>query len=303
MLLGSTGSSSCAGARASPASNQQQQPQQRPRRLVAARLAAPRRPNSPLAAAAAGSAASPASPPPPAAATAALAEAAPAGRPSAAAAPAAAAAAAAAPADAAPPTDPPLAEAPKASAGGGGWWTKKPAARGTVLEIESAQGLVDVLADAGDRLVVLDVFAPWCGACKGVFPKIISYADQYAGEGPPDASAPGECPEDGVVFCKLNFDANRRLAKTLGVRVLPYFMFFRGAEGRVAAFSCTTSKLARLREALDFFSAGVCSLEPNPEISEISRLDIHPSHPLDATRVEHMWDLDVHEQSLQAPAE
>jgi len=193
---------------------------------------------------------------------------------------------------------------PEASSSG--WWTKKPA-RGTCLEVGSAQELVDLLADAGDRLVVVDFFAPWCGACRGVMPKALQLVEKYAGEGPPDPSAPGGAPEDGVIFVKLNFDENRRLAKTLGVRVLPYFMFFRGAEGRVAAFSCTTTKIARLRDALDLYSAGVCSLEPNPEIKEMARgWDIHPSHPLDATRVEHFWDLDeatAVEQSLTAPAE
>jgi thioredoxin 1 len=257
------------------------------RRLVAARLAAPRRADSPTAAPSpAGSAASSAA------------------QHSHASTAAAAAAAMAAPLAAAAAADPatPASQAPVKA----GWWTKKPA-KGTLIDITSAQELVDVLADAGDRLVVVDVLASWCGACRGVFPKVLQLVEQYSGEGPPDPTAPGNAPADGVVFCKLNFDDNRKLAKTLGVRVLPYFMFFRGAEGRVAAFSCTTSKIERLRDALDFFSAGVCSLEPNPEVQEISRgWDIHPSHPLDATRVEHFWDLDEAtpaEQSLAAPAE
>jgi thiol-disulfide isomerase/thioredoxin len=220
---------------------------------------------------------------------------------------AAAAAAAASPSSPPSPSPPPAApESPAPSSTPSvKWWEKKPA-RGTFLEINSGQDFVDILADAGDRLVVLDIMAPFCGACRGVAPKVLGFVEQYAGEGPPDPTAPGQAPEDGVIFVKLNFDANRKLGKTLGVRVLPYFMFFRGAEGRVAAFSCTTSKISRLRDALDFFSAGVCSLEPNPEVQELSRgWDIHPSHPADATRVEHYWDLDeavpIEQSVLEAP--
>jgi len=203
-----------------------------------------------------------------------------------------AAASASSPSPSPPPPKAAVADAPTSSdsAAPVKWWEKKPS-RGTFLEINSGQELVDILADAGDRLVVLDIMAPFCGACRGVAPKVLGFVEQYAGTGPPDPTAPGQAPEDGVIFVKLNFDANRKLGKTLGVRVLPYFMFFRGAEGRVAAFSCTTSKIARLRDALDYFSAAVCSLEPNPEVQELARgWDIHPSHPADATRVEHYWD-------------
>ncbi len=33
----------------------------------------------------------------------------------------------------------------------------------------------------------------------------------------------------------------------MGVKVLPYFQFFRGAEGKVDQFSCTVSKIQRFR--------------------------------------------------------
>ena len=33
----------------------------------------------------------------------------------------------------------------------------------------------------------------------------------------------------------------------MGVKVLPYFKLFRGAEGKVAEFSCTVSKIQKIR--------------------------------------------------------
>lgn len=37
------------------------------------------------------------------------------------------------------------------------------------------------------------------------------------------------------------------MCKTLGVRVLPFFQFFHGAQGKVEQFSCSISKLQKFR--------------------------------------------------------
>lgn len=52
------------------------------------------------------------------------------------------------------------------------------------------------------------------------------------------------------------------------VQVLPYFHIYHGAEGRVAAFSCTTSKFQRMRDALEEYYTPICSLEDNPGLPE-----------------------------------
>jgi hypothetical protein len=85
-----------------------------------------------------------------------------------------------------------------------------------------------------------------------------------------------------VVFLKVNFEENRPMCKTLGVKVLPYFHIYHGALGRVASFSCTVSKLARMKEALAEYSTPQCSLEPNPGLPEFP--DIIP-HPTEVSRV------------------
>jgi hypothetical protein len=64
--------------------------------------------------------------------------------------------------------------------------------------------------------------------------------------------------------------------------VLPYFQIYHGAEGRVAAFSCTNSKFDRMREALENYHTPICSLESNPGLPEFP--DIIP-HPSELTRV------------------
>lgn len=65
-------------------------------------------------------------------------------------------------------------------------------------------------------------------------------------------------------------------------QVLPYFHIYHGAEGRVAAFSCTVSKFQRMRDALEEFYTPICSLEQNPGLPEFP--DIIP-HPTEVTRL------------------
>lgn len=65
-------------------------------------------------------------------------------------------------------------------------------------------------------------------------------------------------------------------------QVLPFFHIYHGAEGRVAAFSCTVSKFQRMRDALENYYTPICSLEDNPGLPEFP--DIVP-HPNEITRL------------------
>lgn len=42
-----------------------------------------------------------------------------------------------------------------------------------MIEIQSAQELVDALRNGGDRLVILDFYSPGCGGCKSLHPKVL----------------------------------------------------------------------------------------------------------------------------------
>eukprot|EP00878_Enallax_costatus_P000682 GHUV01000789.1.p1 GENE.GHUV01000789.1~~GHUV01000789.1.p1 ORF type:complete len:243 (+),score=42.63 GHUV01000789.1:2297-3025(+) len=143
------------------------------------------------------------------------------------------------------------------------WWEKETA---NMKNITGVQELVDALADAGDSLVIVDFYGHWCGACKALYPKLCKMMEQF-----PD-----------VVFLKVNFDENKDLCKTLGVKVLPYFHIYHGAEGRVAAFSCTVAKFQRMRDAIEEYYTPICSLEQNPGLPEFP--DIIP-HPSEVTRI------------------
>jgi len=104
--------------------------------------------------------------------------------------------------------------------------------------------IFDAQNEHSDKLVVVDVYAKWCGACRALYPKLCKIATAY-----PD-----------VVFVKLNFDDNKDLCKSLGVKVLPYFKLYRGTEGCVAQFSASIAKIKLLRAALEEHSAARCAL-------------------------------------------
>ena len=122
------------------------------------------------------------------------------------------------------------------------WWLRPCAPN--MLDVESVQELVDVLHEHRDRLVVVDYWARWCGACKALYPRLIKLA-----EANPD-----------VLFVKINWDDNKDLAKRLGIKVLPFFQLYRGREGRVAQFSANLGKFQLLHDALAQYGAARCSL-------------------------------------------
>nr|ACN36361.1 unknown [Zea mays] len=103
------------------------------------------------------------------------------------------------------------------------WWEK--GLQPNMREIESAQDLVDSLTNAGERLVVVDFFSPGCGGCRALHPKICQFAERN-----PD-----------VLFLQVNYEEHKSMCYSLRVHVLPFFRFYRGAQGRLCSFSCTNA--------------------------------------------------------------
>ncbi|CAH8386644.1 unnamed protein product [Eruca vesicaria subsp. sativa] len=130
------------------------------------------------------------------------------------------------------------------------WWEK--GLQENMREISSAQELVDSLTDAGDKLVVVDFFSPGCGGCKALHPKMCQLAEQN-----PD-----------VQFLQVNYEEHKSMCYSLGVHVLPFFRFYRGAQGRVCSFSCTNATIKKFRDALAKHSPDRCSLGPTKGLEE-----------------------------------
>ncbi|KAK4492722.1 hypothetical protein RD792_003542 [Penstemon davidsonii] len=106
------------------------------------------------------------------------------------------------------------------------WWEKSLEAN--MIEIHSAQQLVDALLNAGDKLVVVDFYAPGCGGCKALHPKICQLAEL----------------NPNTLFLKVNYEQLKAMCYALHVHVLPFFRFYRGAKGKVCSFSCTNATVS-----------------------------------------------------------
>ncbi|MCD7447514.1 hypothetical protein HAX54_031009 [Datura stramonium] len=100
--------------------------------------------------------------------------------------------------------------------------------------INSAQQLVDSLLRAGDRLVIIDFYSPGCGGCKTLHPKMCQLAES----------------NPNVIFLKVNYEELKTMCNVLNIPVLPFFRFYRGAQGKVCSFSCTNATIKKFKEAV-----------------------------------------------------
>ncbi|KAL4352885.1 hypothetical protein GQ457_06G017790 [Hibiscus cannabinus] len=130
------------------------------------------------------------------------------------------------------------------------WWEK--GLQPNMKEVTSAQDLVDSLLNAGDQLVIVDFFSPGCGGCKALHPKICQLAEMN-----PD-----------VQFLQVNYEEHKSMCYSLNVHVLPFFRFYRGAQGRLCSFSCTNATIKKFKDALAKHKPDRCSLAPTKGLDE-----------------------------------
>ncbi|XP_072997591.1 thioredoxin-like 1-2, chloroplastic [Typha latifolia] len=130
------------------------------------------------------------------------------------------------------------------------WWEK--GLQPNMKEIESAQDLVDSLLNAGDKLVIVDFFSPGCGGCRALHPKICQFAEMN-----PD-----------ILFLQVNYERHKSMCYSLNVHVLPFFRFYRGAQGRLCSFSCTNATIKKFKDALAKHTPERCSLGPLKGLEE-----------------------------------
>lgn len=104
-----------------------------------------------------------------------------------------------------------------------------------VHEIKDKDDLEGQFKAAGDKLVVVDFHALWCGPCKRIAPFLEKLADKYA---------------DSMVVVKVDVDEVEELATKYKIQSMPTFIFFRKGSH---LHTQTGSDEAKLQEAIEKF--------------------------------------------------
>jgi len=81
-----------------------------------------------------------------------------------------------------------------------------------VREITSKAEFDAALVDAGDKLVVVDFTATWCGPCRAIAPEFVKLAEQC---------------RDQAVFLQVDVDKCRQLAQEQNIAAMPTFIFYK----------------------------------------------------------------------------
>ena len=87
-----------------------------------------------------------------------------------------------------------------------------------------------------NKVVLVDLYADWCGPCKMLSPTVESIANE----------------ESAVKVGKLNVDANSDLASEYGVQSIPTLLFFKDGELKERTVGVQTK--AQIKEVLNKIS-------------------------------------------------
>lgn len=83
------------------------------------------------------------------------------------------------------------------------------------ITIKDADDLKNRLAEAGDKLVLIDFKATWCGPCKIIGPKIDELANEFI---------------NSVVVLKIDVDDCEDIAADYDVSAMPTFVFIKNSQ-------------------------------------------------------------------------
>eukprot|EP00095_Tigriopus_kingsejongensis_P009072 maker-scaffold742_size103727-snap-gene-0.15 protein:Tk09072 transcript:maker-scaffold742_size103727-snap-gene-0.15-mRNA-1 annotation:"Thioredoxin-2" len=99
-----------------------------------------------------------------------------------------------------------------------------------VTQIPDMDELRSQLAAAGDKLVVIDFYATWCGPCKMIAPQIEEMAGSMA----------------EVVFLKVDVDEAEDVAAEYNVTAMPTFILIKNSEKVDDLMGANSDKLKEL---------------------------------------------------------
>ncbi|CAD6996955.1 thioredoxin-2 [Ceratitis capitata] len=92
--------------------------------------------------------------------------------------------------------------------------------------VKDLSDLNNQLKEAGEKLVVIDFFATWCGPCKIIAPTLDELAKEYEGR---------------IVVLKVDVDECEDIAMQYNVSSMPTFVFIKQTK-QISSFSGASAK-------------------------------------------------------------
>lgn len=102
-----------------------------------------------------------------------------------------------------------------------------------VHQVKTKSELETKISEAGDKLVVVDFFATWCGPCKRIAPLLDKISKDNA---------------EKLVMLKVDVDEVEELVGEYGIEVMPTFVFKRKGEHLDTLVGSNEDKLKELIE-------------------------------------------------------
>ena len=99
-----------------------------------------------------------------------------------------------------------------------------------VKQIESKEEFDATLTEAGEKAVIIDFTATWCGPCQFIGPKFVQMADEFT----------------NVVFIKVDVDACSEVAEYCSIQAMPTFQVFKNNEKVEELVGANEGKLREL---------------------------------------------------------
>lgn len=100
-----------------------------------------------------------------------------------------------------------------------------------VYQVKSKEDLEAKFTEAGNKLVVVDFFATWCGPCKRIAPLLDELAAKHA---------------DKLVMLKVDVDEIEELVTEYAVEIMPTFVFKRNGQHLDTLVGSNEDKLKEL---------------------------------------------------------
>jgi thioredoxin 1 len=82
-----------------------------------------------------------------------------------------------------------------------------------ILELNSEN--FEQTISQNDKPVLVDFWAPWCGPCKIIGPRLSQISEEIG---------------DDAIIAKVNVDENQSLASNFQIRNIPTLLYFKGGE-------------------------------------------------------------------------